>query len=121
MPSQQYIAPYKYGFSEPERYMFKSGKGLTVRLIEEISHQKKEPSWMRDFRLRSFAYFNKQQLPVWGGDLSGIKFDNLHYYIKPTNRMATSWDQLPIEIRRTYDRIGIPEAEIGRASCRERV
>lgn len=102
---------YKYGFHEPENYSFKSRKGLSSRTVEEISHLKKEPKWMRDFRLRSLLFFENRPLPAWGGDLTTLNFDDIYYYIKPTDRQMTSWDQLPEEIRRTYDRIGIPEAE----------
>ncbi|MBI4129897.1 Fe-S cluster assembly protein SufB [Candidatus Roizmanbacteria bacterium] len=102
---------YKWGFHEPENYSFKSRKGLSSRIVEEISHLKKEPKWMRDFRLRSLMFFENRPLPTWGGDLMTINFDDIYYYIKPTDRQMTRWDQLPEEIRRTYDRIGIPEAE----------
>lgn len=102
---------YKYGFHEPENYTFKSKKGLNKKIVEEISWIKKEPSWMRDFRLRSLSFFEKRPLPSWGGDLSKINFEDIYYYIRPTDRKAATWEELPSEIKRTYDRIGIPAAE----------
>lgn len=111
-PSQPYNnTNYPLGFHEPENYIFKSKRGLSKKVIEEISWHKKEPEWMRKFRLEALEIFYQKPLPPWGGDLSKIFFDNIYYYIKPTQKKATSWDTLPDEIKRTYDRIGIPEAE----------
>lgn len=104
-------AGYKFGFHEPENYLFKSKKGLTKKIIEEISWHKNEPEWMRNFRLSSHDTFLSKPMPNWGGDLTGINFNNIYYYIKPTGKKAKSWQDLPSEIKRTYDRIGIPEAE----------
>ncbi|MBI2029572.1 Fe-S cluster assembly protein SufB [Candidatus Gottesmanbacteria bacterium] len=105
------VNKYKYGFREPEKYIFKSRKGLNRKIVEEISWQKKEPAWMRDFRLRSLTFFERKPMPTWGGDLTGIDFDNIYYYLKPIDKKAASWEELPVEIKRTYDRIGIPQAE----------
>ncbi|MBI4062518.1 Fe-S cluster assembly protein SufB [Candidatus Gottesmanbacteria bacterium] len=102
---------YKYGFHKPEKYVYKSKKGLDASVVREISFQKKEPDWMRQFRLRALLSFEKKPLPMWGADLSTIKFDDIYYYLKPIEKKAGSWDQLPVEIRDTYDKIGIPEAE----------
>jgi Fe-S cluster assembly protein SufB len=101
----------KYGFSVPEDYFFKSGRGLDHELIDAISSHKDEPDWMRKFRHRSLDYFLARPLPEWGGDLSGIDFDNIYYYIKPTEKQASSWDELPADIKDTWDKLGIPEAE----------
>src|SRR5262252_9659378 len=101
----------KYGFHSPEDYFFKSGRGLSHDLVEAISEHKKEPEWMRKFRHTSLDYFLARPLPTWGGDLSGIDFDNIYYYIKPTEKQANSWDDLPAEIKDTWDKLGIPEAE----------
>jgi len=101
----------KYGFHEPEDYVFKSKRGLSSGVVEEISSHKSEPEWMRKFRLKSLEYFRARPMPGWGGDLSGIDFDNIFYYIKPTEKQAKSWDDLPDDIRSTWDRLGIPEAE----------
>lgn len=102
---------YKYGFSQPENYIFKSKKGLDESVVKNISGYKNEVAWMRDFRLRSYAQFTKKKLPTWGADLSDIHFEDIYYYIKPTKNRAASWEELPKEIKDTYDRIGIPEAE----------
>lgn len=102
---------YQYGFKEPENYVFKSKKGLNRKVVQNISWHKNEPTWMTDLRLKSLAFFEARQLPTWGGDLTKINFDDIYYYIKPTEKKAASWDELPVEIKRTYDRIGIPEAE----------
>lgn len=101
----------KYGFAMPENYEFKTGKGLNKSVIKEISRIKKEPKWMTDFRLKSYEVFLKKSLPKWGPDLSGVKFDDIHYYVKATKNRVEAWEDLPKEIKETYDRIGIPEAE----------
>lgn len=102
---------YKYGFSKPENYIFKSKQGLDESVITDISNHKEEPDWMRRFRLKSYAYFHKKSMPPWGADLAGIDFDSIYYYIKPTKDKVSSWNDLPKDIKDTYDRIGIPEAE----------
>src|SRR5919106_1606974 len=102
---------YRYGFHDPEDYFFKSQRGLTREVVAAISEHKNEPQWMRDFRLKSLEYFEARPMPAWGGDLSGIDFDNIYYYIKPTETQAKSWEDLPPDIKQTWDRLGIPEAE----------
>mgnify|MGYP000185721966 CR=1 FL=1 len=102
---------YKWGFREPERYVFKARPGLTREVVEEISAMKGEPEWMRAYRLHAYEHFVRRPMPRWGADLSGIDFDRIYYYIKPTERQGRSWEELPEEIKRTYDRLGIPEAE----------
>ncbi|GBD30895.1 FeS cluster assembly protein SufB [bacterium HR32] len=102
---------YKWGFRKPENYVFKSRKGLSREVVEEISYLKGEPEWMRAFRLHSLEVFLSKPMPTWGPDLSSIHFDDIYYYIKPTDRQARSWDELPPEIKDTYERLGIPEAE----------
>ena len=101
----------KYGFSVPEDYFFKSGRGLDHELIDAISSHKDEPDWMRKFRHKSLDYFLARPLPMWGGNLTEIDFDNIYYYIKPTEKQANSWEELPAEIKDTWDKLGIPEAE----------
>lgn len=105
------ISDYKYGFSKPENYAFKGKKGLSKRVVEEISRYKNEPEWMLKFRLAALEMFYAKPLPGWGGNLKDIHFDDIFYYIKPTEKKAASWEELPKEIKDTYDRIGIPEAE----------
>ncbi len=102
---------YRYGFKEPEKYVYKSPKGLSFNVVEEISRQKREPNWMRQIRLKALATFTAKPLPNWGGNLKDLDFNDIYYYIKPTEKKAKKWEELPIEIRRTYDRLGIPEAE----------
>src|SRR6059058_5545171 len=105
---------YKYGFSNPdeaEDYFFKSGRGLSKEVVEVISAHKDEPEWMRKFRLKALDYFEARPMPRWGGDMSGIDFDNIYYYIRPTEKQASSWEDLPPDIKNTWDRLGIPDAE----------
>lgn len=102
---------YSAGFHVPENYTFKSEKGLTKKIVEQISEMKGEPSWMRNFRLKSLDLFEKRPMPTWGADLSGINFDDIYYYIKPVQEQGKTWDDIPTEIRDTFDRLGIPQAE----------
>lgn len=103
---------YRWHFIDEIRPVFKAEKGLTRRVIEAISYHKGEPEWMLKFRLRAFEIFQKKPMPTWGPDLSGLNLDDLVYYVKPAEvRDAKSWEEVPEEIRRTYERLGIPEAE----------
>ena len=104
----------KYGFSNPDEtgdYFFKSGRGISHEVVEAIAEHKNEPAWMRKVRHRALDYFFARPMPAWGGDLSGIDFDNIYYYIKPTEKQAESWEDLPADIKDTWDKLGIPEAE----------
>jgi Fe-S cluster assembly protein SufB len=102
---------YKYGFHDPEEYFFKSGRGLNPEIVAMISEHKNEPEWMRERRLKALEYFRARPLPQWGGNLNEIDFENMYYYIRPTEKQATSWEDLPADIKNTWDRLGIPEAE----------
>jgi Fe-S cluster assembly protein SufB len=102
---------YKYGFHDPEEYFFKSGRGLNPEVVAMISEHKNEPDWMRKYRLKSLEYFRARPLPQWGGNLEEIDFENMYYYIRPTEKQAKSWEDLPSDIKNTWDRLGIPEAE----------
>ena len=102
---------YKYGFRDEEDYVFKSEKGIDAKKVAEISAMKGEPEWMRDFRLKAFDYFLKRPMPEWGADLSGIDFDDIYYYIRPTEKASKSWDEVPEYIKDTFEKLGIPEAE----------
>jgi Fe-S cluster assembly protein SufB len=104
---------YKYGFHDKEDYIFKSGKGLSEEIVRTISSMKNEPEWMLKFRLRALDIFNKKPMPTWGNcDLiNGIDFQNIHYYVKPSERSEKNWDEVPEGIKQTFDRLGIPEAE----------
>jgi Fe-S cluster assembly protein SufB len=101
----------KYGFHDDIKPFFKSRKGLDRRIVAEISAMKGEPDWMRDFRLKSLEHFERKPLPTWGGNLSEIDFQDIYYYLKPTEEQGKSWDEVPADIKRTFDRLGIPEAE----------
>ena len=105
------IGEYQYGFRDEEDYVFKSKKGLSREIVEEISAMKGEPEWMRDFRLKSLDYFRKRPMPNWGADLSDIDFDDIYYYIRPAEKMGETWDDVPDYIRNTFEKLGIPEAE----------
>jgi Fe-S cluster assembly protein SufB len=102
---------YTYGFHVKEKYSFKSQKGLSQKIVKQISRHKKEQAWITQFRLKALKIFLQKPLPGWGSNLSKIDFDNIYYYIKPINSKAATWKDLPLEIKQTYDRIGIPEAE----------
>lgn len=95
----------------PEVSTHKAARGLSEETVREISATKNEPEWMRNFRLKSYEIFRKKPLPSWGPDLSEIQFDDITYYLKATKDRSASWDELPSEIKETYDRIGVPEAE----------
>lgn len=102
---------YRYGFAMPERSVHKTGTGLNAGVVEEISRVKGEQKWMRDFRLKSYEIFKSKPMPTWGADLSKINFEDITYYLKATKGQADAWDKLPQEIKETYDKIGVPEAE----------
>jgi Fe-S cluster assembly protein SufB len=102
----------KYDFKDStDLYVYTSKKGLSRGTIEEISKIKNEPQWMLDFRLRSYDIFMNKPMPVWGGDLSKINFQNIYYYTKASEKQSKSWDDVPESVRKTFDKLGIPEAE----------
>lgn len=105
------IGEYKYGFSDPETYVFKSRKGLDHDVVRQISAMKGEPQWMLEFRLKALEHFQKRPMPTWGGDLSRLNLDDIYYYVKPAEAEAKSWDDVPDTIKNTFDKLGIPEAE----------
>jgi len=98
---------------KPDRveYFYKSGRGLSDKIIQEISYQKNEPNWMRDVRLRAHQTFLKKNMQRWGPDLSQVDFHDLYYYLRPTKKVADKWSDVPTTIRNTYDRLGILQAE----------
>jgi Fe-S cluster assembly protein SufB len=100
----------KYDFRTESKYVFKARKGLDSDIVSQISEMKNEPAWMRDFRLRSLEIFHSKPMPHWGGDI-GIDFQDIFYYLKPANKQGKTWDEVPAEIKKTFDRLGIPEAE----------
>ncbi len=100
----------KYDFQTQTTAVFKSRKGLDREIVEQISEMKNEPEWMRDFRLKSLDIFHSKPMPHWGGDI-GIDFQDIYYYLKPTDRQGQTWEEVPQEIKDTFDKLGIPEAE----------
>jgi Fe-S cluster assembly protein SufB len=113
-PIEDEVGPgeYRFGFHDStDKYVFTARKGLDPEIVSQISEMKNEPQWMRDFRLHSLDVFFKKPMPSWGGDLSHLNFQDIHYYMKAAREQGKSWEDVPEEIRRTYDRLGIPEAE----------
>ena len=105
------IAEYKFGFNYPDESVFKTQKGLDEGVVRAISSHKQEPEWMLNFRLRSLKSFQRMHMPNWGADLSTLDFDDMYYYAKPLNEQKSSWEDVPDSIKKTFERIGIPEAE----------
>ena len=105
------LGDYQFGFSDPETYVFKSRKGLDRQVVEQISAMKGEPKWMLEFRLKAFEHFQKRPMPTWGPDLSDLHLDDIYYYVKPSEKSSGNWDDVPDTIKKTFDRLGIPEAE----------
>ncbi|WP_419912387.1 Fe-S cluster assembly protein SufB [Candidatus Poriferisodalis sp.] len=105
------LGKYKLGWSDEEDYVFKPRKGLDEEIIREMSSLKNEPQWMLDFRLRAYKTFLRKPMPNWGGDMSEIYFDDIYYYIKPTEGQVDAWEELPDSVKDTYEKLGIPEAE----------
>ncbi len=102
---------YKYGWSQPENYVFKARKGLDHDIIEQISRMKNEPQWMSDLRHQALDIFFAKPIPIWGADLSAIDYQDIYYYIKPVESQGRNWEDLPKDIKETFDKLGIPEAE----------
>ena len=110
-PSLEGIGRYEYGWSDKDTAGATARRGLSEDVVRNISALKDEPQWMLDLRLRSLKLFDRKPMPTWGSDLTGIHFDNIKYFVRSTEKQATSWDDLPEDIKNTYDRLGIPEAE----------
>jgi len=102
---------YEFGFAMPERPVFRVSKGLSADIVRQISQRKREPGWMTEFRMKAYATFRQKPLPAWGADLSGIDFEDIYYYLQPVEKQGRTWDDVPAEMKRTFDRLGIPEAE----------
>jgi len=100
----------KYDFHTESKYVFKARRGLDSDIVRQISEMKGEPAWMLNFRLKSLEIFNSKPMPHWGGDIA-VNFQDIFYYLKPANEQGKSWDDVPEEIKKTFDRLGIPEAE----------
>jgi Fe-S cluster assembly protein SufB len=106
------IGEYKYGFHDrDDNYTFKSEKGLSREVVENISRMKGEPEWMLEFRLKALEHFLQRPMPNWGPSLKELNFDEIYFYVKPTEKSEKSWDDVPDDIKRTFDKLGVPEAE----------
>jgi Fe-S cluster assembly protein SufB len=105
------LGTYEYGWADPDVAGASARRGLNEDVVRDISAKKNEPQWMLDMRLRALRLFEKKPMPVWGADLGGIDFDNIKYFVRSTEKQAESWDDLPEDIKNTYDKLGIPEAE----------
>ncbi|MFM1917950.1 MAG: hypothetical protein RJB01_1465, partial [Actinomycetota bacterium] len=105
------LSRYDYGWSDSDTAGASARRGLNEEVVRDISAKKNEPEWMLDLRLKGLRLFDKKPMPAWGSNLSGIDFDRIKYFVRSTEKQATSWDELPEDIKNTYDRLGIPEAE----------
>jgi Fe-S cluster assembly protein SufB len=105
------LGRYQFGWSDKDTAGETARRGLNEEVVRDISTRKGEPDWMLKLRLKGLSLFGRKPMPTWGSDLSGIDFDNIKYFVKSTEQQAGSWEELPEEIRNTYDRLGIPEAE----------
>ncbi|WP_194915955.1 Fe-S cluster assembly protein SufB [Catenulispora rubra] len=105
------LGTYEYGWADSDVAGSTARRGLNEDVVRDISAKKSEPEWMLEMRLRGLRLFEKKPMPVWGADLGGIDFDNIKYFVRSTEKQAESWDDLPADIKNTYDKLGIPEAE----------
>ncbi|HET9877119.1 MAG TPA: Fe-S cluster assembly protein SufB, partial [Mycobacterium sp.] len=108
------LGHYEYGWADADVAGAGAQRGLSEAVVRDISAKKNEPEWMLETRLRAYRTFMKKPLPMWGGDVTGIDFDNIKYFVRSTEKPAQTWEDLPEDIRSTYDRLGIPEAEKAR-------
>src|SRR6201997_3322028 len=105
------LGTYRFGWAAWAVAGAPARRALSEGVVRDISARKNEPEWMLDLRLKGLKYFGRKPMPAWGADLSGIDFDNIKYFVRSTEKQAASWDELPADIKSTYDRLGIPEAE----------
>jgi len=110
-PELEGLGNYEYGWSDSNDAGSNAKRGLNEDVVRDISAKKSEPQWMLDLRLKGLNLFEKKPMPSWGSDLSGIFFDTIKYFVRSTEKQAATWDDLPDDIKNTYDRLGIPEAE----------
>src|SRR5213595_2143103 len=102
----------RYGFHDAENYLYKAPKGLNREIVEKISEFKSEPLWMREFRLKALDHFLSRPQPTWGSPLlAEVDYDDIHYFVRASERAERSWDDVPEDVKKTFDRLGIPEAE----------
>ncbi len=105
------LGRYGYGWADSDVAGASAQRGLSEAVVRDISAKKNEPEWMLDIRLKALRTFDKKPMPSWGSNLEGIDFDNIKYFVRSTEKQAASWEDLPEDIRNTYDKLGIPEAE----------
>ena len=110
-PELDSLGIYEFGWSDTDAAGQSARRGINTEVVSDISHLKSEPQWMLDLRLKGLNLFEKKPMPTWGSDLTGIFFDTIKYFVRSTEKQATSWEDLPDDIKNTYDRLGIPEAE----------
>jgi Fe-S cluster assembly protein SufB len=116
MPKNETVAElgldeYKYDFKTEDKPIFKAQKGLSEEVVRQISAHKDEPEWMLEFRLKALEIYYSKPMPTWGGDLDSLNLDEIYFYLRPQNQMERSWDDVPDDIKNTFERLGIPEAE----------
>lgn len=102
---------YQYDFKDAIEYVHKTKPGINSAIVEEISRMKKEPKWMLEKRLAALKLFEEKPMPEWGGDLSDLTFEDIYYYVKPVLEQGRSWDDVPVDIKKTFERLGVPQAE----------
>ena len=102
---------YQFGFHDPDQSVFRARKGIDKDIVAQMSEIKGEPGWMRDIRLNALEIFQQKPTPTWGGRVEDIDFDDIYYYVKPADREGRTWEDVPDNIKKTFDRLGIPEAE----------
>lgn len=105
------LGEYQYGFSDPDVSVYKTEKGLNENVVRKISEMKKEPEWMLDFRLKALNHYRQRPMPTWGADITKLDLENIIYYVKPSEMESKSWDDVPDNIKETFNKLGIPEAE----------
>ena len=110
-PELDGIGTYEFGWSDSDKAGANARRGINEEVVRDISAKKSEPEWMLEMRLKGLRLFEKKPMPTWGSDLTGIFFDTIKYFVRSTEKQATTWEELPEEIKNTYDRLGIPEAE----------
>src|SRR5579885_536457 len=110
-PELEGLGKYKFGWADSDVAGASARRGLSEEVVRDISAKKNEPRWMLENRLKALRIFERKPIPTWGSDLSGIDFDNIKYFVRSTEKQAATWDDLPADIKNTYDKLGIPEAE----------
>ncbi|MGZ5417825.1 MAG: Fe-S cluster assembly protein SufB, partial [Nocardioides sp.] len=110
-PELEGLGRYQFGWSDSDAAGAAATRGLNEAVVRDISAKKNEPEWMLDMRLKGLKLFERKPMPAWGAELNDIDFDNIKYFVRSTEKQAATWDDLPEDIKNTYDKLGIPEAE----------